>query len=52
MILTIAEDFDGFKNIYSVVDIEEEPPRVVISFTTVEEAQNYIKTTPIKDTIL
>lgn len=52
MILTIAEDFDGFRTIYSVVDIDSEPPQVIKAFTTVEEAENYIKTTPIGNTLL
>ena len=52
MILTVAEDFNGFNTIYSVVDIEGAIPRVVKSFTSIEEAENYIKTTKIADTIL
>jgi len=52
MILAVAEDFDGFKTIYTVVDIEGTIPRVIKSFTTLTEAEHYIQTTKIADTVL
>lgn len=52
MILVVAEDFDGFKTVYSVVDIEDTLPRVIKTFTTIKEAEDFITNTKISDTIL
>lgn len=52
MILAVAEDFDGFKTVYSVVDIEGTIPRIIKCFTLLEEAEQYIKTTKTADTVL
>lgn len=52
MILTVVEDFDGFRQIYSVVDIDSEPPQVVKAFTTQKEAEEYIQNNKIADIIL
>lgn len=51
MILAVVEDFNGHSAIYSVVDIEGSIPRVIKSFTTQEEAEQYIKETRVADTI-